>query len=481
MKMCRKLRTSKYLRIVPRHDGFALYHSLYGGLCIVDGNIRRLFEVFRTPKSISDVVGEDLAVDELHIGSFVRHFEEKGFLVEQDSKESSRLGHHLEKVGKNLHKGSQVGVVQLVLTNLCNFRCEYCFVESIYSSEERVKAQASKDNRVMRSDDARVYLERVIALARQNGKTALSVQFFGGEPLINWKVMKSVLEYFGAGEEQGLEIRYSIVTNGSLITEEIAEYCKKYKVSVIVSFDSPSGKQRCCTNGKDSGDLVERSLSLLNKYYNRVAFNAVLSSETFDVFGSDLVDFALAHYVFEIGVLLDLNPEFYERYHAEDIVDRLWDVYLYGKQKGVLLTGYWHMIFQQLLQKDLYKVRGFKTCSATGCQLSIEPSGEVFACKGSSGYFGNIRCPDDLLSSENYRKYALRTFLNSPACRGCEIEGFCSGFCLGPLEKKYGSILVVEKNTCAVYRELARRLIEDADRGELAVFSMQTKEGCRSL
>lgn len=475
--MHRKLQASKYLRMVPRHDGYALYHSLYGGLCVVDENILHLFDVFRTPQSVHDVLDTNNAHDKERLASFMEVFQERGFLVEQGFRESSRLEHHLEKVGKDLHKGAQVGVVQLVLTNLCNFRCEYCFVENIYVSEERIEAQASESNRIMRAEDARVYLEKVIDLAKKNGRTALSVQFFGGEPLINWEVMKFVLEYFGSGERQGLDISYSIVTNGSLITEEIAEYCKKYKVSVIVSFDAPSGKQRRCTNGKNSAELVERSLSLLNKHYNRVAFNAVLSSETFEVFGVELVDFALRHYVFEIGVLLDLNPEFYERYAAEDIVDKLWEVYLHGRQKGVQLTGYWHMIFQQLVHRDPYRVRGFKTCSATGCQLSIEPSGEVFACKGSSGHFGSILHPDKLLSSRNYRKYALRTFRNSPECAGCEIEGFCSGFCLGPLEKKYGDISVIEKNTCAVYRKLTRRLIEDADTEEVAVFRMQVPEG----
>ncbi|UZJ37035.1 radical SAM/SPASM domain-containing protein [Prosthecochloris sp. SCSIO W1103] len=476
MNRYRKLRTSKYLRYIARHDGFALYHSLYGGLCIVDSDIRYLFEVFQTSRSAHEVVTAGCAFDELRIQSFMQLFEERGFLVEDGSNESGQLEDYLETMEKRLHKGGQVGVVQLVLTNLCNFRCEYCFVNSIYSSKERLDAQASKNNRVMHVEEARTYLENVIDIARKNGKTGLSVQFFGGEPLLNWKVMKFVLEHFGAGEEHGLEITYSVVTNGSLITDEIAAYCKKHKVSVIVSFDAPSGEQRVCKNGKNGGELVEQGLSLLNKYYNHVAFNAVLSSETFAVFGYELVDFALEHYVFEIGVLLDLSPGFYEKYSAKDIVDTLWDVYCYGKQKGVQLTGYWHMIFQQLVHKNLYRTRGFKTCSATGCQLSIEPSGDVFACKGSSGYFGNILRIDELLASENYRKYASRAFSNSPECAGCAIEGFCSGFCLGPLEKKYGSISVMEKNACAVYMELTRRLIADMDSEDVAVFTMQRPE-----
>ncbi len=475
MNRYRKLRTSKHLRSVSRDDGVALYHSLYGGLCIVDGAIVRLFDYFRSPRSVHDMIEAGYGGQVPSIRSFMRIFEEKGFLVDPALDESAQLDRRLGEIEKNLHRGGQVGVVQLVLTNLCNFRCEYCFIRSVYASEERFRAQAAKNNRMMRAEDARTYIENVIDIVRKNGKASLAVQFFGGEPLLNWKVMKSVLEQYGSGEEHGLEMTYSVVTNGSLITDEIAEYCKKYKVSVIVSFDGPTGGRRLTREGKTGAETIERGLSLLNKYYNRVAFNAVLSGETFDVFGRELVDFALEHYVFEIGVLLDLDPGFYARYSPEDIVDRLWGVYSYGLRSGVQLTGYWYAIFRQLLHRDAYRSRGYKTCSATGCQLSIEPSGEVFACKGSSGYFGNIRRSDELLASEKYRKYALRTFRNAPECTGCEIEGFCSGFCLGPLEKKYGDIAAVEKNACAVYKELTRRLIGDMDPEEVVLFRMQTE------
>ncbi len=140
-----------------------------------------------------------------------------------------------------------------------------------------------------------------------------------------------------------------------------------------------------------------------------------------------------------------------------------------------MVTGYWHMIFQQMIYYKMFKDRGFKTCSATGCQLSVEPSGDVFACKGSSGYFGTILKPEKLLSSENYKTYALRTFRNAPECVGCEIENFCSGFCLGPLEKKYGTINVIEKNTCTLYKELTKRLIRNLNRNEIETYDMPKK------
>ena len=107
--------------------------------------------------------------------------------------------------------------------------------------------------------------------------------------------------------------------------------------------------------------------------------------------------------------------------------------------------------------------------------LRVEPSGDVYACKGSSGYFGNILEPEELLSSKNYWKYALRTFQNAAECDGCEIELFCSGFCLGPLEKKYHDIYVIEKNTCGIYKEITKRLIGDVEIDEIETYKISDR------
>lgn len=474
--MKERLQKSRYLQIVSRIDGFALYHSLYGGLCIVDENIKDVLDIFHTPITKLEALNAAKVFKEHKINSFMQIFRSKGFLVKPESDEYGALKRKIMDIDKHLHLGCQVGVVQLVMTNLCNFRCKYCFVNDIYSSKERLRSQKSRNNKMMSTKNARNYLEKTIELVKKNGKKSLFIQFFGGEPLMNWNTIRFVLDHFAKGEEYGIDIGYSIVTNGSLLTENIAEYCKRYDVPVIVSFDSPKGNDRIFPNGRSSIDKVKKGLSLLKKYGNRVVFNSVLSEETFAYIDTDLIDFALEYNVFEIGVLLDLNPRFYEIRETEDIVEKLWDLYIYGKRNGVLVTGYWHMIFQQLASTNIFKTRGFKTCSGTGCQLSVEPSGDVFACKGSSAYFGNILKTEELLSSKNYRKYALRTFHNALECEGCEIENFCSGFCLGPLEKRYGDIYVVEKRTCDVYKKLTKNLIRDVEIDEVEAYNMPSDD-----
>ena len=460
MTMNESLRTSKYLHIIPRGEDFAVYHSLLGGLCTVDADSASLFNIFRIPRSTSEVRTIAPRFSGRQIQSFIAAFRPRRFLVNPDFNEYDVIQKKIDKTRRHLHEGSQIGVIQLIVTNNCNFRCNYCFINKIYSSEKRFVSQASASNKVMSPETAQTAIENVIKILKKNKRNTLGIQFFGGEPLLNWKTIKFVLEHFDRGDNYGIEINYSIVTNGSLFTPEMVTCFLRYNIPIVISFDSPQGKERLLSNGKGTLKEIRKGLTLLKRSGNRVVFNSVFSEQTFDFFDTSLVDFALEHGVYEIGVLMDLDLKFYER-KAVDIVDRLWGVYTYGKSKGIVVTGYWHIIFQKMIAYDHFRHDSFKTCSATGCQLSIEPSGDVFACKASSGYFGHISEIDALLSSDAYKEYAMRAFRNATECSGCEIEGFCSGLCLGSLEKWHRTIHTVEKKTCKIYRELTRILILD--------------------
>ena len=175
------------------------------------------------------------------------------------------------------------------------------------------------------------------------------------------------------------------------------------------------------------------------------------------------MDYALTAGCREIGVLLDLDLKFYQKHSTKAIVDKLWRVYEYGQKQGVIVTGYWHQVFQLLAQFKKFNTRRFKTCSAMGAQLSIEPDGSIFACKGSSAYFGNIKKLNQLLKSPNYQNYSRRAYFPVKTCHGCDIENFCSGFCPGPLEKKYGNIFRIEPIMCEIYQKLIKKLIINMD------------------
>jgi len=104
--------------------------------------------------------------------------------------------------------------------------------DSIFASEERLQHQSDPLNRKMTAEDAVAYARRAIQIAKSTGAEDVMIQFFGGEPLMNWPACKAVLLAFGHGEDEGIRIQYSTVTNGSMITDEIAETLARYRVGV---------------------------------------------------------------------------------------------------------------------------------------------------------------------------------------------------------------------------------------------------------
>ncbi|MCY1282798.1 quinohemoprotein amine dehydrogenase maturation protein [compost metagenome] len=474
------------------NDRTAVYHRQRGGLCMLDEAAIDVMQSFRDGRNIpTSWIEFDTPTREAEL---IQQLAARGFLTSEDEQAT------LEKTPVE----KKVNIIQLILANACNFGCTYCFegiqgkemsveeevakVElirvvaqdeikvdinnSMYASKERFEHQFDRKNRHMKPQDAVHYVEKALAASRAGGMYSVMVQFFGGEPLLNWKAIDAVLDRFGDGSSDGMHIAYSTVTNGSLITEEVAEKFAYHKVAVCVSFDSPTSPSRPLKNGDDSTPVVMRGLRLLQAKGNRIAINAALTSATWRDFNESIVDLAVDVGAGEIGVVVDFDPTFYSTFGAEKIVDRLWQVVEYGRQKGVVLTGYWHQIFQVLLGHDVVAERGFKNCSAKGAQFSIEPNGSVFACKAGSTLLGSIELGPELLDAPAYLEHAQLRHENPEFCRGCEIEGFCAGLCLGPLEKKYAAIDVVEPAACDFYRGITRKHIQALQPFEIATFDL---------
>jgi len=472
----------------------AIYHRRLGGLCLLDEDALAMLRSFKGGRDIpahwldADAVSREAELVEQLVA---RHL-----LLRRDK---------IPDIPGNSDKTPRVTVIQLIMANACNFGCTYCFEgiqgremsvesevqkvetarsaspdsikidlgDSMYASKERFEHQFDPKNRRMKPDDAVRYVSEALGVAKAGGVKEVMLQFFGGEPLLNWPAVAAVLKRFGNGAADAMTIHYSTVTNGSLITEEIARTFSEYGVAVCVSFDSPDSPNRPLKNGSTSTPLVMRGFRYLQKFGNRVAINSALTSSTWDQFDNSIVDLAVDVGASEIGVVVDFDPTFYAKYDANQIGDRLWSVIEYGRRRGVVLTGYWHQIFQVLLGFDAVSQRGFKNCSAKGAQLSIEPNGSVFSCKAGSTLLGKIDAGPDLLRAEPYVAHdALRT-QNPSFCNGCEIEGFCAGLCLGPLEKKYAKIDMIEPAACGFYREITRKHIDALQPFEVATFDLK--------
>lgn len=467
-----KLKVSKYLRIVPRGVDFAVYHSLYGNLLLVDAEGKALLQAFGGGCFIDEAIRKFSAYDASVVWSYVHELRMRDFLVTDDADEYGLVHADALRREKQLEKGYLLRVLQLVVANTCNFNCTYCFVDKMYGSKERDALQHRPENMTMSFSTAKQSIEKALDIVVRNGIPQLNIEFFGGEPLMNWPLIKRVLETFRTESPKGIELLYSVTTNGSLITEEMARLFKEHNVTVTVSFDSPGSSAHPAVKAQKGGDPVKEKLEILKKYGNWVTFNAVISRETVDSYdGKALIDTAKQYHIAMVGLILDLDLSFYSKEsRRKKVIEQLWATYEYGRDQGVAVVGYWYQIFNQIAGlQPINLLSGYKTCPATGCKVSVEPEGHVFICKCCSDYLGHVSQLEAVLKSERYRRYSMQAYRNAPGCDGCAIEGFCSGVCMGALEKKYQRIDIVESSSCEVYKGITRKLLQNVDSNDVEV------------
>lgn len=455
-----EFKASQYVQIVPRTDGYAAYHSLFGNLTLLDADAMRLLKALATPARLDDLQMRLPGYGADSLRSLANQFIIQGLLVPAGVDEFSLVAASGDLRRQRLGTGYLVRALQLVLTNDCNFRCHYCFMDG--DSAACGSDRHDRAGTPMSPATAEAAVARVRDLLLHHGHQRLSVEFFGGEPLLNWPAIEHVLGTFGRGDGR-LQVDYSVTTNGSLITRERAAVLKMHEVTVTVSVDTPVQHAASPLVTKNAA-RVRSSLSILRETGNKVTFNTVLAGDT--IAGTDgrgLIDVAAEFDVPVVGLILDLDLGFYRvQANRQLAVARLRDLHAYGRSKGVSVVGYWHQIFEQLAGRlPINLHRGYKTCPATGCKLSVEPDGSVYACKCTSKPLGHLDRLDSVFATEAYALYAMGAYRHADECEGCPIEGFCSGVCMGSFEKSCERHDRVEEGACEVFRDVTRALILD--------------------
>ena len=214
----KKLKTSKYLQTVRRSDGFAVFHSLFGRLCHIDSKTMKLLNSFRQPVSIGNIITEYTDSNAKELTALVKELNARSFLVHMDSDEYGVVQRDMRYRELCLPSGYLVRALQLIISNRCNFGCKFCFFKD-HTSASRLDLVGRESNMQMSPDMARMAIENVLNVQRKHGQKSVTVEFFGGEPLMNWPTIKYVLETFGRnGRKDFPRINFSITTNGKALS-----------------------------------------------------------------------------------------------------------------------------------------------------------------------------------------------------------------------------------------------------------------------
>lgn len=339
----------------------------------------------------------------------------------------------------------------------CNLACRYCFAEEGEYHGRRA---------LMSYEVGKKALDFLIA--NSGSRRNLEVDFFGGEPLMNWQVVKDLVKY---GREQeklhDKNFRFTLTTNGVLLNDEIMEFCNKEMANVVLSIDGRKEVHdfmRPFRKGAGSYDLVMPKFKKFaesrnqQKYYVRGTF----THYNLD-FSKDVLHFADEGFE-QISVEPVVAPET-EAYaiKKEDIpqileeYDKLAAEMVKREKEGRGFT-FFHYMLDLSGGPCVYK--RLSGCGSGTEYLAVTPWGDLYPCHQFVGIekylMGNV--DEGITRPEIIDEFKCCNVYTKEKCKNCFAKFYCSGGCAANSYNFHGTIQDAYDIGC----ELQRKRVECA-------------------
>ena len=339
----------------------------------------------------------------------------------------------------------------------CDLRCTYCFASQGDFKGER---------KVMSLETGKKALDFLVA--HSGNRRNLEVDFFGGEPLLNFDVVKE-LTFYGEelNEKYDKNIRFTLTTNGTGLNQERIDFINKYMKNVVLSLDgrkSINDLMRPTANGKSSYDVIVPKFKDLveqrgnKEYYIRGTFTA----NNLD-FGEDARHFYdLGFHSISIEPVVTDPDEPYAilEKHVPEILDeyeRFSKEYIKIKKHNPDFTFFHYMID---LDGGPCLAKRSVGCGAGVEYICVTPEEEIYPCHQFVGekefVLGSLDKGID--NTELIEEFREANIFNKEDCRKCWAKFYCSGGCHANAYFNNGTILEPYHIGC----ELERKRIECA-------------------
>ncbi|NPV74656.1 MAG: thioether cross-link-forming SCIFF peptide maturase [Pelotomaculum sp.] len=347
------------------------------------------------------------------------------------------------------------GVVKslcLHLAHSCNLRCRYCFAG---------QGRFGGADELMPVEVGRAALDFLIA--RSGGRKHLEVDFFGGEPLLNFAVLKELVDYGRRlGREKGKEFKFTLTTNALLLDGEIAGFLNRENISVVLSLDGRRevhDAMRPAPGGNGSYDLaLARIKSFVDSragknYYIRGTYtrrNLDFCEDVLHLAGLGFEHISVEPVVAPAEADYSLRDEDLPLLFAQ--YERLAGELLRFRQAGRAVS-FFH--FNIDLEGGPCLPKRLSGCGAGSEYLAVAPNGDLYPCHqfvGRKKYLmGNVTCGRfDTALAGLFRKAHI---YSKEGCAACWAKFHCSGGCHANAEMFNGSIFKPHRRECLLIRK----------------------------
>lgn len=348
---------------------------------------------------------------------------------------------------------SPIKAMCLHIAHDCNLRCKYCFAST---------GDFGVGRKLMDYDTGKAAID--FLLEKSCNRKNLELDFFGGEPLMNFDVVKKVVEYARKKEKEfGKTFRFTITTNGILLTDDKIDFINKEMSNVVLSIDGRkeiNDRMRVRVDGTGSYDaIIDKYISLVSRrdkskdYYVRgtyTKYNLDFSNDVIHLYerGFDQVSVEpvmgseTEPYVITEEDLDKINNEY------DILVDKLSEI----RENGGF-CNFFHFMLD--LNQGPCAIKRLRGCGSGNEYVAVTPEGDIYPCHQFVGIekfkMGNLHDKTFDMSIKNM--FARTHIYAKEDCKDCWAKFYCSGGCNANNYLYEGDILKPHKLSCKIQKK----------------------------
>lgn len=367
----------------------------------------------------------------------------------------------------NLLVDAPVKSMCLNIAHDCNLRCEYCFA---------AKGDFGCGRKLMPFEVAKAAIDFLVE--KSKGRYNLEVDFFGGEPLMNFEVVKQTVDYARSIEkEKNKNFRFTLTTNGLLLTDDKIEYLNKEMHNVVLSLDGRkeiNDLLRVRVDGSGCYDTIVPKYQKLvanrgdKDYYVRGTFtthNLDFAEDALHIADLGFKQLSIEPVVSDPKLDYSLKEDSLPAAFAE--YERLANIIL---ERRKAKNGFNFFHFMVDLNQGPCAIKRLRGCGAGNEYIAVTPEGDLYPCHQFVGdekfRMGNVL--DHTLDLEMKEAFAKANVYSKDDCKDCWAKFYCSGGCNANSWQYEGDIRKSHKISC----ELEKKRLECAVMMEAAMLDM---------
>lgn len=350
------------------------------------------------------------------------------------------------------NRNTVIKALCLHVAHTCNLNCEYCFASQGKYHGERALMSYETGKRALD-----------FLIENSGTRRNLEVDFFGGEPLMNFNVVKQLVAYAREQEKiHNKNFRFTLTTNGILIDDDVIDFCNKEMSNIVLSLDGRKevhDRLRKDYLGRGSYDIIVPKFQEFvrrrggKNYYIRGTFTHNNTDFTNDIF--HMADLGFTELSMEpvvcspddASALTESDlPILLEQYEvlAKEMIRR--------KKAGNGFTFYHYMLDLKHGPCIYKRISG---CGSGTEYMAVTPAGELYPCHqfvGDKKYLlGNIY--DGVTNKEIQNEFKLCNAYARSECKDCWAKLYCSGGCAANSYHSTGKITGIYKYGCELFKK----------------------------